>query len=382
MQKVLIIIPFYFPGYRVGGPQRTIENVVDFFSDSSDIYIYTKNHDMGDDTPYDVETNKWVKHKGAKIMYVPDAEYYGKTFEKMYMDFDIIYSCSLFSRNSIHLMILHKKKKCLDKKVYIAPMGVLDKGAFSSKKIKKKVFVNFCNLLGLFENIIWSFTSNNEKDNAIKVLGEKSVSKFVIAEDLPRKIDFDKYMTIRKQMGTDVPLRICFISRICPKKNLTYALDILHHDYGRKIIFDIYGIIENSDYYKKCENMISNMTNTVKVNYCNQLDPSSVVDTFSKYDLFLFPTKGENFGHVIYEALAAGCIPVISDRTPWDDLEEMHCGAVRRLEDKNSFISAIEQYVNMSNEELMVCKKNAIAYAEQKLITSVQNSGYKKVFEG
>ena len=51
-----------------------------------------------------------------------------------------------------------------------------------------------------------------------------------------------------------------------------------------------------------------------------------VIETFSKYDVFLFPTKGENYGHVIFEALAGGCIPIISDQTPWNDIEQAGCG--------------------------------------------------------
>jgi hypothetical protein len=41
----------------------------------------------------------------------------------------------------------------------------------------------------------------------------------------------------------------------------------------------------------------------------------------AEYDLFLFPTLGENYGHVISEALASGCPVVISDQTPWRNLE-------------------------------------------------------------
>lgn len=41
------------------------------------------------------------------------------------------------------------------------------------------------------------------------------------------------------------------------------------------------------------------------------VDSQEVVETFSQYDVFLFPTKGENYGHVIFEALAGGCMTSI-----------------------------------------------------------------------
>ena len=33
--------------------------------------------------------------------------------------------------------------------------------------------------------------------------------------------------------------------------------------------------------------------------------------------------KVKNYGHVIFEALAGGCIPIISDQTPWNDIEKI-----------------------------------------------------------
>ena len=41
----------------------------------------------------------------------------------------------------------------------------------------------------------------------------------------------------------------------------------------------------------------------------------------STYDVMILPTLGENFGHIIVEAWAAGCPVLISDRTPWRRLE-------------------------------------------------------------
>ena len=38
---------------------------------------------------------------------------------------------------------------------------------------------------------------------------------------------------------------------------------------------------------------------------------------FSEYDAFVFPTRGENFGHVIAESLSASCPVVCTDQTPW-----------------------------------------------------------------
>ena len=53
MKKILILVPYYFPGYRSGGPQQTIKNLVDTFADEASFYIYTQNHDLGIKMPYE-----------------------------------------------------------------------------------------------------------------------------------------------------------------------------------------------------------------------------------------------------------------------------------------------------------------------------------------
>ena len=58
MAKVLFLNPCYYPGFRSGGPQRTVMNIADAFGDKKDIYILTLNRDMGCAESYDVETHR------------------------------------------------------------------------------------------------------------------------------------------------------------------------------------------------------------------------------------------------------------------------------------------------------------------------------------
>ena len=64
--------------------------------------------------------------------------------------------------------------------------------------------------------------------------------------------------------------------------------------------------------------------------------------TLADYDLMLFPTLGENFGHVIFEALAAGVPVLVSDQTPWQDLDARGSGWVRPLETPQAFVDVLE----------------------------------------
>src|SRR5581483_8212658 len=61
----------------------------------------------------------------------------------------------------------------------------------------------------------------------------------------------------------------------------------------------------------------------------------------------LFPTHGENYGHVIREALAAGCPVIISDQTPWRGLEALGVGWDLALSDPQAFTGVLQRCIDM-----------------------------------
>lgn len=354
-----------------------VMNICAEYTDKAAIYILTQNIDMGETTPYDLPTNVWLDKYGVKIMYVSPETYGRQLFRCMYSEFDTIYSCGLFCNNSYEMMTIHRFAHKPSKTLYIAPMGVFSEGAISNKQAKKKLFISVCKVLGLDKNIIWSFTSEGEKAEAEKAFG-KSISNYVVAEDLPRKpanpICFEGY---RKRAGT---LKIIFLSRLSPKKNLKQAIKILLKNITGHVIFDIYGTMEDEKYWQECEREIKKLPNNIEAKYRGAVRTEDVVSTFENYDVFLFPTKGENFGHVIYESLLAGCVPVISDTTPWQDFGSNGCGAVIELNDEVRFREFLQQYIDMDTEEFKTMKLNARNYAENKYEASVRDSGYNRIF--
>ncbi len=377
MVKVLVLTSRYLPGYKSGGPQQTIMNICDIYKDKAEIYICTMNSDMGETIPYDLPVDTWLDKYGIKIMYVKPRDYSFKLFKRLYAEFDIIYTCSLFAVNSYQMMIINKVFHDKIKNLYVAPMGVFGEGAIASKHMKKVLFLMVCKWWGLDRDIIWSFTSEEERKDAEMAFG-KTISNYIIAEDIPRKPENQQIVKhCTKERGS---LSIIFLSRISPQKNLLGALDILKEGVDGNIIFDIYGALEDESYWIQCQDKIRKMPSNVVVHYKGTIRTEEVISTFGKYDVFLFPTKGENFGHVIYESLLGGCIPVISDTTPWKDFERKDCGAVIKLEDIYVFRTTLNRFVAMDVNELKKLKYNAHIYAEEKYKTIIDNSGYNKVF--
>ncbi len=75
----------------------------------------------------------------------------------------------------------------------------------------------------------------------------------------------------------------------------------------------------------------------------------------------------ENFGHVIAEALMVGCPVIISDQTPWTDVNNIEGGWSIALENPKEFVEAIQIIVNASSQEEQKFKNNILKYVYEKL---------------
>jgi glycosyltransferase involved in cell wall biosynthesis len=76
----------------------------------------------------------------------------------------------------------------------------------------------------------------------------------------------------------------------------------------------------------------------------------------------LFPTLGENYGHVICEALNAGCPVLISNQTPWRNLQEKGVGWDFPLEEEERFTATLQQCVDAGGDWYAGLVARAAAY--------------------
>ena len=68
----------------------------------------------------------------------------------------------------------------------------------------------------------------------------------------------------------------------------------------------------------------------VRVTYRGEVPHARVRETFHRYDAFVFPTRGENFGHAVAESLSASCPVLCSAATPWSAVLAAGGGTVVR----------------------------------------------------
>ncbi|WP_213956026.1 glycosyltransferase [Variovorax sp. dw_954] len=227
------------------------------------------------------------------------------------------------------------------------------------KKWKKDIFIRICRRCGVYRNIVWHASTELEALDIRRTLGP-------LASDI--RVALDVSLPPQRTEGgisflnvDRLPLKICFISRISRKKNLHYALQVLNR-VTANVVFNVYGPCEDEVYMAECASMSVGMPPNVRVNYCGPLEYSLVSEMLASHHLFFFPTLGENFGHVIAESLAAGTPVLVSDQTPWRNLNQYGAGWDFSLADPSVFSDAIERVSGMRAADYLAMRRCAETY--------------------
>ncbi|MHC1729251.1 MAG: glycosyltransferase [Syntrophobacteraceae bacterium] len=368
---ILTFSPFYLPGFKAGGPIRTIANMVYHLGEEFRFKIFTSDRDWLDTQHYSgISVNEWIRAGKAEIYYCSVERLSLFTVLKILSEtqYDILYLTSFFSpKFSILPLLLRRLKLVPEKPTILAPRGELGESALKLKSTRKQLYLWAAGLINFCFGITWHASTFHEKQDIIDNVGNASrfitTEQILIAEDLPAIHRDPPEIIISKQHGR---LNIVFLSRICRMKNLGLALDVLSK-VKSSIVFHIYGPIDDPDYWEHCQRMLHHLPENVKAEYRGIVKNAEVVEVIGQYDLFFLPTLGENFGHVIWEAMLAGCPVLISDRTPWSGLRELGAGWDLPLSETDGFREIIENCANMCPEEHLSWAIRARSYALSKM---------------
>lgn len=371
-KKILISIGGYLPAKKFGGPVVSINNICSLLKNDFDFYIVTKNHDLNSKKKLEGITDGWNERDNSKVQYIDDSEINKVNLKKIIKEInpDLIYINSLFGRDlSEPLLKLSEKNKI---PVLLASRGELCSNPLKSKRIKKMFYIRYFNSFFSTEKILFQATSDEEKENIERLIKN---SKTVQLPNIPEIFELD-VKTMRKFENNSLdndPIKLIFYSRIHPKKNLLYALDTLEKVNSR-VVFDIFGPIEDKKYWDTCCEKIDKISKKHNITYKGELSRDDIPKTLVNYDILFFPTLSENYGHVVIEAMSMGCKVLISDQTPWKELEKSHAGWEFSLEENEKFVSIIENkgYI----KDRLISKEESRQYFEKIIDIKVLKQNY------
>jgi hypothetical protein len=92
------------------------------------------------------------------------------------------------------------------------------------------------------------------------------------------------------------------------------------------------------------------------------------------------PTQGENFGHSIFESFMIGRPILISNKTPWLDLNEKNAGWDVDIIQPNSFVPFIEEAANWQQQTFDEYCKGAWQVANDYINNPKLVSDYNQIF--
>ncbi|MBR4508461.1 MAG: glycosyltransferase family 4 protein [Elusimicrobiaceae bacterium] len=361
-KNILIFLNTYVPGYKSGGPVQAIKNLVENLGESYNFYVVTRDRDFGETNAYpNIEYGVFQQVGKAKVMYLAPRERNFKNYLNIInqTDFALFYLQSFwnFKFSILPLMALLKSAK-RNLPVLIHPRGEFYPGALKQKAFKKRFVLLLWKISGLYKKVFFNVSSEEEKQNIIELFGKDCNKQIKIAMDFPKQypiIDYNKEFSL--------PLKLVFLARIDPKKNLLFLIEIVKK-LKIEVLLDIYASVSDQEYWQKCQNALQNTSKNIAINYKGILPHNQIQEVLSKYDLYCFLTKGENFGYTIHEALASALPVIISDKTIWHDLAKYNAGWEIPLSKPQEFIEKIKEYQAKTDKEKLAMRKGALAYAQ------------------
>ena len=360
--NILVIYPYFAPAQKAGGVVSSLVNLVIALKEYN-FFVITTNTDLDGSVLEGVTPNIWCNfgtncevlyyNKNARIDYRAIAQ--EKSISTVYING--IYGYTFFVKP---LLELNKWKYNEGNQIIISPRGMIQKGSLSIKPFKKKVYFGLLNLLLLFRNIKWHSTDKQEDIDIREFFNTNLVT---LAKDSPSNTP--SFLS-KQNYRQDGIVRLIFLSLITEKKNLLFLLKLLNDNKPQNVQLDIHGPIKDSGYWQDCLKLINN--NNHFISYKGEAPTSEVCAIINSYDYLVLPTLGENFGHVIFESLTAGTPVLISEFTPWKELETNGVGWNLVL-DENVWLEKINNLSKISKDEYLKmscnCHKHIIDFIDK-----------------
>ena len=350
---------WFLPGTNSGGPVRSIANLVSALPEI-DFYIITRNTDYCSTEPYaGIPSNTWVQ-QGVNVWvyyFSEDQLTKGKMNEVIQgTNAGSLYISGIYSRAFSQWPV--SLGKSLGIKTIVAARGMLSPHALAVKPFKKYVFLSFMRWINAYEHVSFHATSDEEAKDIQTVIGKRA--KVSVLANVARQ-EAANIQEIAKEQGS---LKLVSIARIAPEKGTLHGIKALQDVQG-KVELDLYGTCYNTEYWKQCEQVISQLPANIQVRYNGVCPTEEVPNKLAAAHALLLPSEGENYGHAIVESFAQGRPVIISKHTPWKSLAEAQAGWDV---DNHELSTVIQTLVSMNNEAYQNWSKGAYRFAEERIV--------------
>jgi glycosyltransferase involved in cell wall biosynthesis len=364
-RRVLVCVPRYLPGYKSGGPIRAIANMVANLSPYFDFYVVTRDRDATDAQSYPgVTPNEWYRVGRARVLYCASIEQ--RTLRRAFHEVrpDIISLNSFQDKFTRVMMVLRRGGVFGNTPVLVAPRGEFSPEAMKIKGRKKVLYRRSAKLLRLYENVLWQVSTPREKPDLLRA----APAQRLVPESIHVACEMSDAIAstaphLVKESGS---VKLAFIARMSEMKNLHFLLEILREIRGN-VLLNLFGPVAGKDvpYWERCKALMAQLPANINVDYQSSIEHAFVPQVLHDHHFFVLPTRGENFCHAAVEAFVNGTPVILSDATPWTNLNEARAGFDISLQDWMGWTSAIQECVDMDQRTYATYLSGAREYGRR-----------------
>ena len=369
MKTILIFVPNYYPGFKSGGVARSVLNSTGWLGDEFNLLVVTRDRDLGSNIPYpDITYNNWTRLGSTKVRYLAPNQLTLKYLRGLVKEtpHDVLHLNSFFdSVFTIKLLLLRRLGLIEKSRVLISPRGEFGWGSLRFKYPKKRLYIFLSRIAGFYRSILWHASSPFESADIVKAIGVDP-TKVLTALDLP--VRGSEIALPSENSGER--LKVVYLARLTREKNLDGALRLLQK-VCHSIDFDIVGPKEDAKYWSECEDLLAKLPKNIRATYRGVVPPEQVFETLTEYDLMFLPSHGENYGHVIAEALSVGTRVLISTLTPWRGLESDGLGWDVDLADGQCYADIIDMLASQTPAERIAIRATVREAAKRRLFDPI-----------
>ncbi|WP_218016907.1 glycosyltransferase [Sphingomonas mali] len=369
--KVIILIGAFWPGHESAGPNLSVKAMCESLSNQVDFFLIARDRPFGATEPM-VANNEWRDLGWAKIQYLT----VGPTGAEGLADLlhntphDLLYVNGFFDREfTIPAMLARRFGRAPHTPVVISPRGEFSSGALGLKNARKGLYMALVRLLGFAKQVTFHVTSEEEEADTRKLFPSNRVERITNVRPL---FPLPPYKPGNL-------FRLAFLGRISPVKGLDVALEALAL-VTERVDFSIYGPVSDPAYWARCEQLIAALPANVTAHRDGELTNDAVPTAMARKELMFMPSRSENFGHAIFEALCAGTPVLIGDRTPWQDLEAAKAGFDIPLPNPAALAAAIDRLAAMSRADYAQWRAGARAMADRFVTGSTARADIARLF--
>jgi len=352
--SIIILTPWFDPAFKAGGPIQSVTNLVNHLAIGKFRFkIICSNKDLDKSILVGVQYNCWLHYSDTTDVWYSSHDNATIPLKTIINNDAVLFVVGIYSWTYNFKPLIF----CKGAKKIISVRGMLHPGALSQKSFKKKIYLQLWKGLGLHKGNIFHATDEEEKKYIQQVFGDKAIVK--IAANIPRL-----FALLPMPAKIEGKLIMGSIALISAMKNHFKVLEALHTiKTNYQIVYNIYGPVKDPVYWEQCQKLMASMPKNIQVNYKGAIAPTAVEKALAENQVIILPSKSENFGHSIIEALSAGRPVITSNTTPWNGLAAAEAGINVPGEDILGLANAISQFAAMDSTALSQWSSSARDYA-------------------